>query len=54
MDAMSEIWDQAYELYADLEDLNDEELLSVRLNMKGRAKSIMKTVERYQSKWTET
>jgi len=39
---MSEIWDQAYELYADLEDLNDEELLEVRLNMKGRAKSIMR------------
>jgi len=42
VEILKEIWDQAYEIFADMEDLNDEELLQCRLNIKGRAKSIMK------------
>ena len=40
--ALDEIWNEAYEIFADMEDLNDEELLQCRLNIKGRAKSIMR------------
>ena len=39
---VDEIWEQAYEIFADMADLNDEELLQCRLNIKGRAKSIMR------------
>ena len=41
-DALDQIWNEAYEIFADMEDLNDEELLQCRLNIKGRAKSIMR------------
>ena len=40
--ALDEIWNEAYEIFADMEDLNDEELLQCRLNIKGRAKHIMR------------
>ena len=40
--ALDEIWNEAYEIFADMADLNDEELLQCRLNIKGRAKSIMR------------
>ena len=39
---VDEIWEQAYEIFADMSDLNDEELLQCRLNIKGRAKDIMR------------
>lgn len=39
---VDEIWEQAYEIFADMADLNDEELLQCRLNIKGRAKHIMR------------
>jgi hypothetical protein len=38
---MDDIWNEAYELLADLTDLNDEELLSVRSSMKERCERIM-------------
>ena len=41
-DALDQIWNEAYEIFADMEDLNDEELLQCRLNIKGRAKDIMR------------
>ena len=41
-DALHQIWKEAYEIFADMEDLNDEELLQCRLNIKGRAKHIMR------------
>ena len=42
VEILKEIWEQAYEIFADMEDLNDEELLECRLAIRGRAKSIMK------------
>jgi hypothetical protein len=42
VEILNEIWEQAYEIFADMEDLNDEELLECRLAIRGRAKSIMK------------
>jgi hypothetical protein len=41
-DALDQIWNEAYEIFADMDDLNDEELLQCRLNIKGRAKHIMR------------
>ena len=41
-DALDQIWNEAYEIFADMADLNDEELLQCRLNIKGRAKHIMR------------
>ena len=38
-DALDQIWNEAYEIIADMEDLNDVELLQCRLNIKGRAKN---------------
>ena len=38
---LDDIWNQAYEIFADMDDLNDFELLQCRRNIKGRAKSIM-------------
>ena len=35
------VWNEAYELRANLTDLNDEELLSVRSSMKERCERIM-------------
>ena len=40
-DSQSNIWNEAYELHANLTDLNDEELLSVRSCMKERCERIM-------------
>ena len=31
---VDEIWEQAYEIFADMADLNDEELLQCRLNIR--------------------
>ena len=39
---VDEIWEQAYEIFADMADLNDEELVECRLAIKGRAKHIMR------------
>tara|TARA_R100001198_G_scaffold17504_1_gene8459 strand:+ start:601 stop:771 length:171 start_codon:yes stop_codon:yes gene_type:complete len=39
---VDEIWEQAYEIFADMADLNDEELVECRLAIKGRAKDIMR------------
>ena len=49
-DALDQIWNEAYEIFADMEDLNDEELLQCRLNIKGRAKHIMRlsNLEQYR------
>ena len=49
-DAIDQIWNEAYEIFADMEDLNDEELLQCRLNIKGRAKHIMRlsNLEQYR------
>ena len=41
-DALDQIWNEAYEIFADMEDLNDEELVECRLAIKGRAKHIMR------------
>jgi hypothetical protein len=41
-DAIDQIWNEAYEIFADMEDLNDEELVECRLAIKGRAKHIMR------------
>ena len=41
-DALDQIWNEAYEIFADMEDLNDEELVECRLAIKGRAKDIMR------------
>jgi len=40
-EVLDDIWNQAYEIFADMDDLNDEELLECRLAIRGRAKSIM-------------
>tara|TARA_R100001594_G_scaffold149741_3_gene208449 strand:- start:108 stop:239 length:132 start_codon:yes stop_codon:yes gene_type:complete len=42
---MNDIWNEAYELYANLIDLNDEELLSVRSCMKERCEKIMELTD---------
>ena len=49
-DALHLVWKEAYEIFADMEDLNDEELLQCRLNIKGRAKHIMRlsNLEQYR------
>jgi len=39
---IDEIWEQAYEIFADMADLNDKELVECRLAIKGRAKDIMR------------
>jgi hypothetical protein len=47
-ETLDEIWNEAYEIYADMEDLNDEELLECRLAIRGRAKALMRLSEKGQ------
>ena len=49
-DALDQIWNEAYEIFADMADLNDEELLECRLAIKGRANHIMRlsNLEQYR------
>ena len=40
-ETMMEIWEEAYELYANFADLNDEDIVDLRDTMKDRAERIM-------------
>tara|TARA_B100000287_G_C20533754_1_gene741932 strand:- start:715 stop:1044 length:330 start_codon:yes stop_codon:yes gene_type:complete len=44
---LDEAWEQAYELFADFEDLNDEDIISCREVMRERVKQIMACLHDY-------
>ena len=44
---LDEAWEQAYELFADFEDLNDEDIISCREVMHERVKQIMACLHDY-------